>query len=118
MKKTPFFLLVLSICATVLFSSFTSLDNVIEQDNNTPPDEFEILLNYLKSNNAFINGESLPIIMADEVRKNIKNPKFHLIDIRTEAWFEYGHIKNAANVKPENLLTYLKPPLSLKILIK
>ncbi|PQV50389.1 rhodanese-related sulfurtransferase [Jejuia pallidilutea] len=108
MKKTPFFLLVLSICATVLFSSFTSLDNVIEQDNNTPPDEFEILLNYLKSNNAFINGESLPIIMADEVRKNIKNPKFHLIDIRTEAWFEYGHIKNAANVKPENLLTYFE----------
>ena len=112
MKNTSLFLLVLSISVTVLFSSFTSADNAIKQINNNPPDEFEILLNYLETNNTFISGESLPIIMADEVKKNIKNPKFHLIDIRNEAWFEYGHIKNAANVKSENLLTYFKDTIN------
>lgn len=112
MKKTSFFLLVLSISATVLFSSFISSDNVINGTNSSPPDEFEILLNYLQTNKAFVNGESLPIIMADEVKKNMKNPKFHVIDIRNEAWFEYGHIKNAANVKAEDLLTYFEATIN------
>ena len=64
MKNTSLFLLVLSISVTVLFSSFTSADNAIKQINNNPPDEFEILLNYLETNNTFISGESLPIIKA------------------------------------------------------
>ena len=82
-------------------SSFTSIDN-----STNPPDEFETLVNYLETNNNFINGEELPLIMADEVKKNLKNSKFHVIDIRSESWFEYGHIKNAANVKSADLLTY------------
>ncbi|TGV01475.1 rhodanese-like domain-containing protein [Flavivirga rizhaonensis] len=108
MKKTSFFAMVLSISAAALFSSFTSSDNTVNRTNSNPPNEFEILVNYLETNNTFINGESLPIIMADEVKKNMKNPKFHMIDIRTESWFEYGHIKNAVNVKSENLLTYFE----------
>ena len=112
MKKTSLFLLVLSISATVLFSSFISSDNIVNGTNINPPDEFEILLNYLETNNAFVDGESLPIIMADEVKKNIKNPKFHVIDIRNEGWFEYGHIKNAANVKAENLLSYFESTIN------
>lgn len=108
MRKKSIILLVLSISATALFSSFTSSDNTITGINSNPLDEFEVLLNYLETNNAFINAESLPIIMADEVKKNMKNPKFHMIDIRNESWFEYGHIKNATNVKAENLLTYFE----------
>ena len=46
--------------------------------------------------------------MASEVKDNMKNPKYHIIDIRTESWFEYGHIKGAANVKAETLLTYFE----------
>ena len=112
MKKTFFFLSVLSISATALFSSFISVDNAINGTSSNPPNEFEILLNYLETNNAFVDGESLPIVMADEVKKNMKNPKFHVIDIRNEGWFEYGHIKNAANVKAEDLLTYFESTIN------
>ncbi|MDO5981048.1 rhodanese-like domain-containing protein [Flavivirga spongiicola] len=108
MKKISLFIMVLSISATALFSSFTSLENAVNRTNSNPSNEFEILLNYLETNNLFINGESLPIIMSEVVKKNMKNPKFHVIDIRTASWFEYGHIKNANNVKPANLLTYFE----------
>ena len=103
MKKTVFFLVALFISFTALTSSFGQVDN--PATNN--PDEFETLVNYIETNNNFINGE-LPLIMADEVKKNMKNPKYHVIDIRSESWFEYGHIKNAANVKSANLLTYFE----------
>ncbi len=107
MKKPSIFLIAILISATALFSSFTSLDN----STLNPPDEFETLVNYLETNNNFINGE-LPIIMADEVKKNLKNPKYHVIDIRSESWFEYGHIKNAANIKSADLLTYFESTIN------
>jgi len=112
MKNKSIFLLVLSISATALFSSFMTSDITITETNSNPPDEFEVLLNYLETTNTFVNTESLPIIMADEVKKNMKNPKFHVIDIRNEGWFEYGHIKNAANVKAENLLTHFESTIN------
>jgi len=107
MKKSSIFLITIFISATLLFSSFTNLDNT----TSNPPDEFETLVNYLENHNNFIEAE-LPLIMANEVKKNFKNPKYHIIDIRTESWFEYGHIKNAANVKSENLLTYFESTIN------
>ncbi len=103
MKKSSLFLITLFISAAALFSSFTNVDDTI----SNPPDEFETLVNYLENHNNYIKNE-LPLIMASEVKKNYKNPKYHVIDIRTSSWFEYGHIKNAANVKAENLLTYFE----------
>lgn len=103
MKKLSFFSIVLLIITIILFSSFIKTSN----STTNPPDEFETLLNYLETNNNFINGE-LPIISAEEVKKDLKNPKLHLIDIRNDSWFEYGHIKNAANIKSENLLHYFE----------
>ncbi|ARV15696.1 rhodanese-like domain-containing protein [Polaribacter sp. SA4-12] len=103
MKKSSFFLITIFISATVLLSSFTNSTN----DTFNPPNEFKTLLNYLENNNNYIENE-LPLIMADEVKKNYKNSKYHIIDIRTDSWFDYGHIKNAANVKAENLLTYFE----------
>ncbi|WP_282135663.1 rhodanese-like domain-containing protein [Seonamhaeicola maritimus] len=101
MKKSSIFLIAIFASAAVLFSSFKSADN----SNLNPPNEFETLVNYLEANGNFINGE-LPIMMADEVKKNLKNPKYHIIDIRNDSWFEYGHIKGAANVQSADLLTY------------
>ena len=103
MKKSSFFLITIFISATVLLSSFTNLDN----NPFNPPNEFKTLLNYLENNNNYIENE-LPLIMANEVKKNYKNSKYHIIDIRSNSWFDYGHIKNAANVKAENLLTYFE----------
>lgn len=103
MKKSTFFLISIFIFTTVLFSSFTNLDN----HNSDPQDEFKILLNYLENNNNYIKNE-LPLIQAKEVKKNIKNSKYHIIDIRSGSWFDYGHIKNANNVKSKDLLTYFE----------
>lgn len=110
MKKKSIYLIALLISTTALFSSFTS--NTNENFNKAsfdPQDEFGILLNYFETNGNFINSEASPaLISADEVKQNMKNPKYHLIDIRSESWFEYGHIKNANNVKAEELLTYFE----------
>ena len=103
MKKRLSFAIVLLIVTTISFSSFIKIPNCI----TNLPGEFETLVSYLETNNNFINGE-LPIISADEVRKKLKDPKLHLIDIRNDSWFEYGHIKNAVNVKAENLLDYFE----------
>ncbi|MFD0835866.1 rhodanese-like domain-containing protein [Mariniflexile aquimaris] len=103
MKKQSFFVFVILILTTSLFSNFSAATNACID----PPDEFETLVKYLEENNNIIKGE-LPIIMASEVKDNMKNPKYHVIDIRTESWFQYGHIKGAANVKAETLLTYFE----------
>ena len=91
---------------TVVFSSFKSINENQPEPNQIPSDEFEILLNYLEANRTFINTDATPaLVPAAEVKKNLKNDKYHLIDIRSASWFEYGHIKNAANVQPAELLT-------------
>lgn len=103
MKKLSFFEIVLLIVTLTIFSSFIK----ISKTDINPPDEFETLVSYLETNNNFVKGD-FPIISADEVKKDLKNSKLHLIDIRTDSWFEYGHIKGAANVKAENLLNHFE----------
>ena len=103
MKKQSFFVFVTLLILTAFLGSFSAMaTSAID-----PPDEFETLVSYLETNNNFINGE-LPIIMASEVKDNLKNPKYQIIDIRTKSWFEYGHIKGAANVMAEDLLSYFE----------
>ncbi len=108
MRKLSFILVLLILPASILLSSFnTPSSNPI--NNSNPPSEFETLLNYLENNRAFINTDAAPaLVPADEVKKNLKNPKYHLIDIRSASWFEYGHIKNAANVQPADLLNHFE----------
>ncbi len=103
MKKTFFFLIAFFISSIALTVSYAQEEN----SAMTSPDEFETLVKYLEPATGFIKGE-LPIIMADEVKQNLKNPKYHVIDIRSDSWFEYGHIKNAANVPSEELLSYFE----------
>ena len=107
MKKISIFSLAFLISTIALFSSFTSVNY-----NGTNPDppvanEFDVLVKYLESNGNFINSSASPaFIDADEVKKNLKNVKYHLIDIRSESTFDAGHIKNANNIKPTDLLSY------------
>ena len=107
MKKLSIFLVALLFSTAVLFSSFTNEN--YDSTSLNPPNEFETLLNYFESNGNFINtGASTAIINADEVKKNMKNPKYHVIDIRSDSWFEYGHIKGASNVKSADLPAYFE----------
>lgn len=104
MKKLSVYLVTILISSIVFLSSFTSQNENI----SNPPSEFETLLNYIETNSNFINSDIQLIIPASEVKKNIKNVKYHIIDIRSESWFEYGHLKNANNVKSAELLNYFE----------
>ena len=107
MRKLSFILLIMLLPATLLISSFKEPGTSV--NNLNPPNEFESLLSFLEANRNFINTNAAPaLIPADEVKKNFKNPKYHIIDIRSATWFEYGHIKNAANVQPADLLNHFE----------
>ncbi len=113
MKKLSFFLVTLIISTVAFSSGFTSNSTNFENVTLNPPSEFEVLLEYMESNGVFINTDaSTAIINADEVKKNYKNSNYLLIDIRSDSWFEFGHIKNAKNVKASDLLTYFESEIS------
>ena len=107
MRKLSIILVIMLLPATLLISSFSEPNEL--SNNLNPPNEFETLLSFLEANRNFINTDAAPaLILADEVKKNFKNPKYHIIDIRSASWFEYGHIKNATNVKPVDLLYHFE----------
>jgi rhodanese-related sulfurtransferase len=104
MKKTTLYL-VLFLTVTTLFSSF----KITPENLNTDPSEFEMLVQYLESNGNYINSELAPsIILAPEIKDNLKNDKYLTIDIRSSDWFDYGHIKNSVNVEGPELLNYFE----------
>ena len=111
MKRLSIFFVAVLISSAALLSSFTKNDT--DRSLINPPGEFETLLNYFEANNNFINSPAAPaLVMADEVKKNMKDPKYHIIDIRSDSWFEYSHIKDANNVQPEDLLTYFETKIN------
>lgn len=88
--------------------------NKIEaQETATAVSEFDQLVGHFETNNNFINGEvgSL-LVSAEEVKNNIKNDKYLVLDIRSDSWFEYAHIKNAKNVKAAELLDLFKTEIN------
>jgi rhodanese-related sulfurtransferase len=104
MKKTTLYLALL-LFVTIVFSSFKSKE---QQIDNPPPSEFETLVTYLETNGNFINNEAPSIIMASEIKENLKNEKYLVLDIRSADWFNYGHIKKSKNVKGPELLNYFE----------
>lgn len=104
MKKFAPYLVLLFITVTIL-SSFKKDEQKIETNSS----EFELLVQYLEENGNFINSELAPAtITASEIKENVKNNKYLVLDIRSESWFDYGHIKNAQNVKGPELLNYFE----------
>ena len=104
MKKLSSYLVLLFLVATV-FSSFKNN----EKQTDKPLSEFEILVQYLEENGNFINSELAPaIILPEEIKENVKNKKYLVLDIRSESWYEYGHIQNAKNVNGPDLLNYFE----------
>jgi len=108
MKKiTAYF--VLLFMATILLSGFKSN----AQDNlYTPKSEFELLAQYLEENGNFINTEAPTLVLAEEIKDNLTNKKYLVIDTRTASWFTYGHIKNSVNVAPAELLNYFEKKIT------
>jgi len=104
MKHITQYFIILFI-ATTFFNSFTSTAQEITDKKLS---EFEIVVQYLESDGDFINTTAPALILADEIKENLKNPKYLVIDIRSESWFEYGHIKKAKNVKASELVNYFE----------
>jgi len=108
MKKITSYFVLLFI-ATTFLSSFKST----AQDNiNSPKSEFGSLVQYLEENGNFINTDAPAIVLADEIKDNLNNKKYLVIDIRSESWFTYGHIKNAVNVAAPELLNYFETKIT------
>lgn len=113
MRKLSIFFVAILVSSVALLSSFTSKNENSKTFLPNPPSEFETLLNYLESNGNFINSDASPaFISATEVKKNLKNSKYLIIDVRSESWFDYGHIKNAKNVKTADLLNYFESKIT------
>lgn len=109
MKKIISYLSILFI-ATILLSSFKS--NTPQTQTNDPT-EFELLVQYLEANGNYINSELAPsIILAPEIKDNLKNKKYLVLDIRSEDWYAYGHIQNAENVEGPELLNYFETKIT------
>jgi len=109
MKKLSIALLTILLSSIILFSGFKSVNEIQSNTIQSPPNEFEVLLNYLETNRDFINSPAAPALLpASEVKQNLKNEKYHIIDIRSASWFEYGHVKNATNVQPADLLVHFE----------
>ena len=104
MKNITRYFVVLFI-ATTFLSSFKS----VAQENLVKPlSEFELVVQHLESKGNFINTMAPALILADEIKENLKNSKYLVLDIRSESWFEYGHIKNAKNIKAATLISYFE----------
>jgi len=103
MKKTTIHVIIF-LLVTTLLSSFKSK----EQTFNNPPSEFDLVVQFLEENGNFINTLSPAIITADEIKENLKNEKYLVLDIRSADWFDYGHIKKSKNVKGPELLDYFE----------
>ncbi len=108
MKKQIFYLLAFVLPLSFAISGFSNAKEIIS-DPPAPTSETAILLEYLEANRNFVNTDEAPaLVSADEVKKNLKNDKYHIIDIRSDSWFDYGHLKDANNVKSSDLLSYFE----------
>ncbi len=107
MKHFKYFLMLFFVSV----GTFANTYNSSTAPNLEPPDEFTTLVEFLEGKIDFIKGD-FPIVPADEVRKNLKNDSYHIIDLRTDSWFEYGHIKDAANIPAEELLSYFRSTIT------
>lgn len=104
MKHTK--ILWLSILA--LFLAFTSC----EKDEDAAVNESEVLATYLESTDSplmkdFVNTDMPTIMPASEVKTLNATGQVYIIDIRSDADFATGHIKNAHNVVLADVLTHI-----------
>jgi rhodanese-related sulfurtransferase len=71
--------------------------------------EAEILLNYLEENGNIVNDTLIPyFVNAVEVFANLNAGNYHIIDVRPVKEFKRGHIPDAINIQPENILDYFE----------
>ncbi|MEJ5246035.1 MAG: rhodanese-like domain-containing protein [Bacteroidota bacterium] len=106
-KKLNSLIAILLIALSLTFVGCSDDDD----DNGPTKTEAELLLEYLETTGGdFINTQAPTIINAIDVyNKNLATPdKIKIIDVRSKADYDNGHIKNAVNVLIPNLYDYFK----------
>ncbi len=97
-----------------------AFNGCLENPSTIPVDlEFESaaeLLQYLESQGDYINSMDAPsIITASSVYEKLN--EFSIIDIRPQAEFTKGRIQGAVNIKPNEIISYIKDKPFEKFLI-
>ncbi|MEE4176738.1 MAG: rhodanese-like domain-containing protein [Bacteroides sp.] len=72
-------------------------------------EETALLLQYLEENGDVVNHPSIPFFIdAQEIYEKLKGSNYLVIDVRSASDFNRGHIENAVNVLPEDILDYFE----------
>ncbi len=111
MKKLMYYVLVLFIVPAVLFSSCKETEENVD---------FSTLKTYLTENNMDVDAMLDGWITAASAAVDTNDysiPGYYVIDLRAEADFNSGHIKNAVNSTLGNILTTAEGAGSLPILV-
>lgn len=88
-------------------SACSGSDTPTEQTSTI--NEAEILLQYLEENGDIVNHPSIPfLINAEELYNKLNEGNYLVIDVRSARDFSRGHIENAVNIQPENILDYFE----------
>jgi rhodanese-related sulfurtransferase len=107
MKKLNYLMILTLVLGSLMFSS-------CEKDKDEPKiNESEVLVNYLESTASpsgkdFVNTDMPTIIPATDVHALNLTGQIYIIDIRSAADFQNGHIENAVNVPLAQLLDHVK----------
>jgi len=84
-----------------------------KKDEETKINESQVLVEFLESANSplgkdYVNSDMPSIIGATEVKTLNETGQVYIIDIRSSADFDLGHIKNAHNVAVGDILTHIQ----------
>jgi len=94
-----------------LFSGLVFVSCEKDDDTNVI-NEAEVLIEYLESSDSplqkdYVNSDLPSIMLAQDVRTLNATGDVYIVDLRSAADFEAGHIQNAHNVALSDILTHL-----------
>ncbi|MCF6365480.1 MAG: rhodanese-like domain-containing protein [Bacteroidales bacterium] len=100
---TSFFITVLLSCSSGGSSKKELAKNTVLNAEN----ETEALFDFFEKSGSYINSPQIPaLVFADDVFENIR--EYKLIDIRNTIEYLSGHIESAENIKPKDIINYMK----------
>jgi rhodanese-related sulfurtransferase len=92
---------------TLIILLWGCLDERLTPELNLKSESAIELLSYLESHGDYINSEEInEFVSASEVYAN--RSSYLIIDVRPQSDYVLGHVENAINVEPKNLLNFIK----------
>ncbi|MHC1706412.1 MAG: rhodanese-like domain-containing protein [Bacteroidales bacterium] len=103
----------LNLLLVALLLGFVFVTSCKKDDDDPAINESEVLATYLESAESplhkyYVNTDMPAIISATDVKTLNETGQIYIIDIRSEADFNLGHIENAHNVTVGNILSHIQ----------